>query len=244
MDWHTRYTQQAGWTRELRNYLFASVGLEAARRTLEVGCGTGAILCEINSPALHGLDLQPASLMDARVHAPAAALTRGDALSLPYADGAFDITFCHFLLLWVSDVERALLEMKRVTRAGGYVLALAEPDYSARVDKPAELAELGRLQTESLRKQGADPSVGGSLAGHFFRAGIKLIETGTIESRRNEAPTLAEWKSEWAVLEDDLAESVPFETIQHFKRVDKQAWERGERILHVPTHFAYGQVET
>jgi len=242
MNWHARYTQQANWTRELRNYLFEQTGIKTAKRALEVGCGTGAILSEIQTRSLHGLDLRPAPLMEARVHAPTASLTCGDGLSLPYPAECFDLVFCHYLLLWVSDPRKALAEMKRITRPGGYVLALAEPDYSARVDKPAELAVLGRWQTESLQRQGADPTLGGRLAALFDQAGIRLIETGTIESQGNEAPTSSEWELEWAVLENDLRESVPVDEIQRLKRLDKRAWANGKRILHVPTYFAWGQV--
>ncbi len=242
MNWHSRYTQQANWTRELRKYLFLKTRLKKAERVLEVGCGTGAILKETQTTTLHGLDIQPAALIEAQVHAPNASLTCGDALSLPYFDNCFDITFCHFLLLWVSDPERALHEMKRVTREGGYILALAEPDYSARVDKPAELAVLGRWQTESLQKQGANPSLGGKLAELFYKAGIALVETGAIESQGKDAPNSAEWELEWAVLENDLAEHIPEAKIQHLKKLDENAWTRGERILHVPTYFAWGRI--
>ncbi len=62
MNWHTRYLQQAAWTRDLRTYLFEQAGLKSARRVLEVGCGTGAILRELSAPALHGLDLEAGSL--------------------------------------------------------------------------------------------------------------------------------------------------------------------------------------
>jgi SAM-dependent methyltransferase len=199
------------------------------------------VLGGIKTRSLHGLDLLPASLMEARFHAPAASLTCGDALSLPYPDGRFDITFCHFLLLWVSDPRKAVAEMKRVTRPGGHVLALAEPDYSARVDEPLELAVLGRWQAESLERQGADPSLGGRLAELFYGAGIELVETGAIQSRGNEALSSVEWELEWAVLEADLAGSVPVGDIQRLKKLDAQARVRGERILHVPTYFAWGR---
>jgi len=242
MNWHTRYTQQANWTRELRNYLFQQIGLITTERVLEVGCGTGAILNKIRTRSLHGLDIQSASLMEARVHAPTASLSCGDALMLPYTNGCFDSVMCHYLLLWVSNPLKALREMKRVTRQGGYVLALAEPDYSARVDEPAELSILGRWQAESLRRQGADLSLGRGLAELFYQAGIELVETGAIESQGSYALTSAERELEWTVLENDLAGFIPVEEVQQLKKVDEIAWKRGERVLHVPTYFAWGRV--
>ncbi|MFH1908704.1 MAG: class I SAM-dependent methyltransferase [Chloroflexota bacterium] len=245
MDWHARFLQQANWTRQLRNYIFDEIDLSRARRILEVGCGTGALLTDLPTlerAAVHGLDLEPARLAEARIHAPAASLTNGDAHSLPYPAGSFDIAFCHFLLMWVKNPAGVLREMKRVTRRNGYLLALAEPDYSRRVDLPKELAVLGRWQAESLRRQGADPHLGRRLAGLFAEAGITTLETGSLRGVGTHPLTPEERELEWAVLEADLAGFVPARKLQRMKKMDEEAWQRGERVLYVPTCYAWGRV--
>jgi SAM-dependent methyltransferase len=190
---------------------------------------------------VHGLDLNPAAVAECRNHVPSAALVNGDALSLPYPNEAFAIVYCHFLLLWVHDPVQALMEMKRVTRPGGHVIAFAEPDYLNRIDKPDELIQLGQWQTESLRTQGADPGFGARLAESFFQAGIPIRETGTIQGVTKE-PSRQEWENEWVVIESDLTGMVPESEIQKLKLMDGQAWKRrGARVLHVPTYFTWGQ---
>jgi SAM-dependent methyltransferase len=241
MNWHTRYIQQAKWTRDLRVYLFEKAGLDEASRVLEVGCGTGAILSELPTHlSLHGLDIDPAALSQCRVHAPAASLILGNALQLPYSNTAFDIVYCHFLLLWVSNPLQTILEMKRVAKPGGNIIAFAEPDYTARVDKPVELVQLGKWQTESLKRQGADPGLGARLADLFFRAEIELIETGTIQSAAND-PSPEEWENEWEVIEADLVGLVADDNLHKMKILDQRARARGERELYVPTYFAWGR---
>jgi SAM-dependent methyltransferase len=247
MDWHRRYLQQAKWTHDLRTYLFKKAGLNkksrvhrTASRVLEVGCGTGAILSELpNDISLHGLDIDSAALAECRINAPMASVVQGNALQLPYSNETFDIVYCHFLILWVPDPLQALLEMKRVAKSGSHVIAFAEPDYSARTDKPRELSQLGRWQTESLKRQGADPGLGARLADLFFRAGIELNETGTIQNAVQD-PSPEEWEIEWAVIESDLAGFIPTIEIQKMKQLDGQARARGERALYVPTYFAWG----
>jgi SAM-dependent methyltransferase len=241
MNWHTRYVQQAKWTRDLRTYLFEKAGLDDASRVLEVGCGTGAILSELpDRLSLHGLDIDPLALGQCRVHAPAASLVQGNALQLPYSNQTYDIVYSHFLLLWVRDPLQALLEMKRVAKRGTDVIAFAEPDYNARVDKPDELVQLGQWQTESLKRQGADPGLGTRLADLFFRAEIELIETGTIQNA-SEDRSPDEWETEWAVIESDLAGLVLVDDLHQMKILDQQARARGERALYVPTYFAWGR---
>lgn len=242
MNWHARYTQQANWTRDLRSYIFRKAGLETASRILEVGCGTGAVLSELpHRPGIFGLDIDHDALVESAAHAPGALPVQGDALDLPFPNNTFDIVYSHFLLLWVRDPLLALQEMKRVTRPEGNVIAFAEPDYLERIDKPDELIPLGKWQTESLTRQGADPGLGARLAELFFQAGIRIIETGTIQSPEKE-PSAQEWELEWDVIEADLTGWVPAQEIQRMKSLDRQARAEGRRFFHVPTHFAWGRI--
>jgi SAM-dependent methyltransferase len=244
MNWHTRYLQQARWTENLRSYLFNKVGIAAAGRVLDLGCGTGALLGGLPvkaGAAVHGADLSLPAVIEASVHAPGARLLCADGASLPYADSTFDVVFCHFVLLWVREPLPVLEEMRRVTRAGGAVLALAEPDYGGRIDYPPPLEQLGRWQADSLRGQGADPIMGRKLAGLFARAGLRQVETGVLGGEWR-ASIPGERELEWDVLQADLAGKIPAQDIQKMKILDDEAWETGERVLFVPTFFAWGRV--
>lgn len=241
INWHARYTQQAKWTEALRQYIFGKIQLDASARLLEVGCGTGAILDQMPMP-VHGLDLRLASVQAAVANAPTCPLTCGDALFLPYIDQCFDVVFCHFLLLWLPDPQRALKEMMRITRAGGQIIAFAEPDYTRRVDKPAALEPLGAWQRDALQAQGADPGMGAKLTELFHTAGIQIVEAGSLSKSTREAFDHQAWESEWTVLESDLAGRIPDDQIQKMKALDLHAWQSGERVFHVPTHYLWGRM--
>lgn len=241
MDWHQRYRQQAKWTEDLRNYIFNKIEINDSSRMLEIGCGTGAILKDIPFP-VYALDIQLGSLQQAKANAPTSPLTCGDAHFLPYENQSFDISFCHFLFLWLNNPETALAEMMRVTRPNGHIVAFAEPDYSQRLDIPDTLAELGVWQRDALKAQGADTAMGAKLAELFHRAGLNIIETGPISKSTSETFDQHSWELEWAVLESDLASQIPFEKIRQLKELDRQAWLTGERVLYVPTHYLWARM--
>jgi SAM-dependent methyltransferase len=243
-DWHLRYQQQAGWTRQARQFLANQVNLAGANRILDVGCGTGALFPDLvsASPArIHGLDINLESLRFAQAQDSSLALTGGDAGRLPYAAGSFDITLCHFLLLWLPDPSAGLSEMARVTRPGGYVCALAEPDYGGRIDYPPVFEQPGRLQTQSLQDQGADPFIGRKLPALLSHAGLREIQTALIGGHWSASPDPDEQSAEWDVIEEDLRGRLAPSELEALRQQDASAWERGERLLFVPTFFAWGR---
>jgi ubiquinone/menaquinone biosynthesis C-methylase UbiE len=245
LDWHYRFTQQARWTQDLRRYLFDHAGLKHARRVLDVGCGTGVLLPELLTQpgrTAFGLDLEPAFLALAAGHTPQAVLIQGDAHAMPFNNNCLDLSLCHFLLLWVADPARVVSEMKRVTRPGGSVLVLAEPDYGGRIDYPEELSQLGQLQKAALHRQGADPLMGRRLRAIMQQAGLADIETGVLGGQWKTPLSPEDFKGEWAILRSDLADSVPGDIIEHFYQLDQAAWARDERLLFVPTFYAWGCV--
>lgn len=245
-DWHARFVQQARWTQELRRYVLPRAGLEGAHRVLEVGCGTGALTANLHletKAAIYGIDLDRIYLLMATRNDRLTRFTQANAARLPFHSGCFDLTICHFLLLWARSPLNVLTEMRRVTRSGGAVVALAEPDYGGRIDYPEPLTELGQLQTEALREQGADPEMGRKLGGLFVRAGLKDVETGLLggQWKMQSVSTLA-WELEWRTIEADLAGMVDSATLMDWRAEDEAARKRGERILFVPTFYAWGRV--
>jgi SAM-dependent methyltransferase len=212
---------------------------------LEVGCGSGVITTDLHrfSPGtIFGLDIQPQFLDLAQKVDPSTRYTQGDALSLPYLDHSIDAIVCHFFLLWVKQPAKALTEMCRVTRRGGCVVALAEPDYSGRIDYPDQLVELGHLQGAALQAQGADINIGRKLAALFHQAGLKNIQAGLLGGIWKEPPSKETWQSEWTMLAADLQDILSIEELQNLRHKDAIAWQNGERILFVPTFYAWGWV--
>ncbi len=256
VDWHHRYQQQARWTSDLRSYFFQRINLDASNRIIEVGCGTGAVLETVqfssaqpnlnNSPSnrskIYGLDINKDYLELAKGNLLNACLTLGDAHNIPYQAGSFDIVFCHYLLLWLKNPQKALDEIRRITRPGGWIASFAEPDYGGRIDYPDALIEMGRFQTESLKNQGADPLLGRKLKSLFQRTGLIEIECGLLGAQWRSAPSTQELEIEWQVLQNDLEGMVEPDQLSDFQQVDKDAWRQGVRTLFVPTFYAFGRV--
>ncbi len=242
--WHERYQQQALWTKSLRDYVYKRIGFRQTKLILDVGCGTGVILRElsqISTFTTFGVDINPATIRFAHSTSPKSLPTIGDALYLPFRAESFDVSQCHFLLLWVTSPRQVLIEMVRVLRPGGYLLVLAEPDYGGRIDYPSELAKLGSWQIDALKEQGANPYIGREIRSLFSNIGLLDIEVGVLGGQWGEKHTKKEAELEWEVIESDLYQNKEFlQSAAALETLDLSAWKNLQRILFVPTFYAIG----
>jgi SAM-dependent methyltransferase len=239
--WHQRYIQQVRWTLATRRYIFNRIGVQPSQRILEVGCGSGAVLESLAKDGFSnsiGLDVDYAAL---RLALPEA-LTNADALNNPFARSSFDISLCHFLLLWASDPLNVLKEMARVAKPGGWVIALAEPDYGGRIDFPDELKQLGKAQSLALLDDGADVYTGRKLKSLFADCGLQNIHSGIISAEWDRDFDQSEFNLEWSVIKKDLEGRVPSDDLERYYQIDLGASRQGNRVMFVPIFYAFGQV--
>jgi ubiquinone/menaquinone biosynthesis C-methylase UbiE len=103
-----------GWDEE-REELERVVASLLPVRTLDVACGTGFLTRHLRGDVT-GLDQSVAMLGFARENAPHATFVQGDALELPFEDGAFDRLFASYFYCHLEEEERVrfLAEARRV----------------------------------------------------------------------------------------------------------------------------------
>jgi SAM-dependent methyltransferase len=105
-----------GWHEEVERLCGVVAGLEPCR-VLDVACGTGFLTRHLQGDVV-GVDQSPAMVEVASARLPDARVVQGDAVPLPFADGAFDRVFTgHFYgHLLPDERERFVAEARRVAR--------------------------------------------------------------------------------------------------------------------------------
>ncbi len=243
--WSSRYKHQASWTRETRNFIINQISLPPQSNILEVGCGSSAVLDEFTESGhiTVGLDIDLQILKYSNQYSPKSRLINGDGMSLPVKNDFFDLCFCHYLLLWLSDPVAIIKEMSRVTRKSGWICCFAEPDYLSRIDFPSPLDKLGQMQNSSLLNQGVNLSMGRNLSICLMQAGLSNIHWGIFGSHQNVENNITKTNSEWETIQRDLENLYPEQEILQYKEIEHNAQTKGNRILFIPTFYAYAQKE-
>jgi SAM-dependent methyltransferase len=120
-DWYTgegQFTsrERPGWSGEVSR-LVEFVSTLPAARTLDIACGSGFLTRHLNGFVV-GLDQSPEMVALTQSRLPGGVALTGDALDLPFADGAFDrvITGHFYGHLPAGERETFLAEARRVAR--------------------------------------------------------------------------------------------------------------------------------
>jgi len=100
----------------------------AAKHILDLGCGTGFFLAELEAqhPGSVGLDISHAMLKVSDEYVPGARLVTADAEKLPFKPGCFDVVFCKGSLHHTRDHVAFLTNCREALASDG-VLIMSEP---------------------------------------------------------------------------------------------------------------------
>jgi SAM-dependent methyltransferase len=162
---------QDDWHAEMLRHMPAS-----AERVLDLGCGTGFFLAELERlrPGAVGLDISHAMLRVCEQYVPGARLVTADAERLPFRERSFDAIFCKGSLHHTRDHVRFLENCRRALSPGG-VLILSEPcndNFLIRWARAAmyKLSPHFHPDDKGFRKE--------ELAALMRRAGFDLVHSG------------------------------------------------------------------
>jgi demethylmenaquinone methyltransferase/2-methoxy-6-polyprenyl-1,4-benzoquinol methylase len=124
--------ERPGWSEEVAQIIALVRALPSAR-TLDVACGTGFLTQHLRGLVI-ALDQSPSMVRIAQSRLPGGVAIVGDALSLPFSDGAFDRVFTGHFYGHLPPEERArfLTEARRVARE------LVVVDTARRDDRPEQ----------------------------------------------------------------------------------------------------------
>ncbi len=93
-------------------------------KILEVGIGTGEVIAEsfISDKEVYGVDISDDLISRCKELFPGINAEVGDAEKLSFKDALFDLVFCIHTTWYFPDLKKAIFEMLRVTKKGGYVI--------------------------------------------------------------------------------------------------------------------------
>jgi len=162
-DIDERYLRRvAELLRATKQHSYELMRIQPGGKVLDVGCGPGTdtiALAQLVGPTgqVVGIDFDPAFVVQASKRALEAGVSsrvthqHADATNLPFESDSFDACRSERMLQHLQDPERAVAEMVRVTRPGGWIV-LFEPDNGTlSIDSPEIDIERRLVQFEAER---------------------------------------------------------------------------------------------
>jgi len=174
------------WSRLAGEIFLDWLDAPADAQWLDVGCGNGAfteaLVGRCAPIELIGIDPSEGQLAFARTR-PAAGLAQfriGDAQALPFADDRFDVAVMALVLTYLSDPAKAVAEMARVVRPGGWVATYMWDVPAAGTPVHPIYVAMESLGMPAPRPPGAAVSRRETMRALWEDAGLESIETRVI----------------------------------------------------------------
>jgi SAM-dependent methyltransferase len=200
------YEAQMGrWSKRLAPLLIDFAAISAGSSILDAGCGTGSLTFALASNPhiglVTGVDLSTAYIDHASRHRedPRVRFEVGDVTRLRFEDAGFDHTLSSLVLQFVSEPDRAVREMRRVTRSGGTVAAATWDTRGGVVVQRMFFDTAAVIDPNAARHRAAvctrAMSRSDGLLGAWHNAGLVNVEMATLTIRMDFESFLDFWSS-------------------------------------------------
>ncbi len=171
-------------------------GVRAGQRVLDVGCGPGALTSElaarVGPDAVAAVDPSEPFVEAVRARHPGVDVRLAAAEHLPFDDDRFDVALAQLVVHLMSDPVAGLVEMGRVTGAGGTVTACVW-DHAGGLGPLGVFWRAARDLDPSVRDQS---DLAGAREGHlaelFGAARLRDLDATTLRADL-EHPTFDAW---------------------------------------------------
>jgi ubiquinone/menaquinone biosynthesis C-methylase UbiE len=165
--------------------ILPQAGLKQGMRVADFGCGVGAVtrmLAEMVGPSGHvtGIDIGAGQLEEAAAYCAQAGLTNtsfieADACDTDLPRNSFDLVYCRYLLLHLTDPQACLREMREVLKPGGIIVVEDGDLASAASVPPTALNAFAELFSRLGPIRGVDYSLSNNLYHMVRKAGFSRV---------------------------------------------------------------------
>ena len=184
------------YSRQLSPQLADLAGVRAGQRVLDVGCGPGALsgelVARLGASAVSAVDPSESFVAAALERNPGIEVLRASAEDLPFPSLIFDATIAQLVVHFMTDPDKGLKEMARVTRRNG-VVAVCVWDHAGDQGPLSLFWRAARALHPGVNDESKLPGVReGHLAELFEAAGLRKIEA-TVLWASVEHATFDDW---------------------------------------------------
>jgi SAM-dependent methyltransferase len=152
---------------------------------LDVGCGNGVVgfdlLLRTNNASLVGIDIEQTILHGAIEKSPSGrscSFSAGDGKNLPFPSSTFDLVTCQYVLQHVTQPQRILEEMRRVSCRNARIVVFEWDDgvNFSYPPLPDKLQKVFEAKTQLVHDKGGDRYIGRKLYHLLHSAGWRNAE--------------------------------------------------------------------